>query len=174
MAVILDITISLDGFVTAPNAGPDNGLGDDGLALHAWAIGDRTPEDLRILSAATEATGAVVMGRNTFDVVDGPGGWNDDRHYGADQGEVPPPCFVVTHEAPAHVRIGWLRSVYNIFHAFSTNCFIDEIAVARGADCRDVMLEVLGPARQIKSTAELGVEQLRNYGAPLQPKVSNK
>lgn len=105
MAVILDITISLDGFVTAPNAGPDNGLGDDGLALHAWAIGDRTPEDLRILSAATEATGAVVMGRNTFDVVDGPGGWNDDRHYGADQGEVPPPCFVVTHEAPAHVRL---------------------------------------------------------------------
>jgi isoquinoline 1-oxidoreductase subunit beta len=71
-------------------------------------------------------------------------------------------------EAPAHVRIGWLRSVYNIFHAFSTNCFIDEVAVARGADCREVMLEVLGPARQIKSTAELGVEQLRNYGASLE------
>lgn len=70
-------------------------------------------------------------------------------------------------EAPAHVRIGWLRSVYNIFHAFSTNCFIDEIAAARGADCRDVMLEVLGPPRKITSTAELGVEQLRNYGAPL-------
>jgi isoquinoline 1-oxidoreductase beta subunit len=70
-------------------------------------------------------------------------------------------------EAPAHVRIGWLRSVYNIFHAFSTNCFIDEIASARGADCRDVMLEVLGPARKITSMAELGVQELRNYGAPL-------
>src|SRR4051812_49234091 len=107
MAVILDITMSLDGFVTAPNAGPDNGLGDDGLSLHAWAIGDRTPEDVRLLSAGVEATGAVVMGRNTFDVVDGPNGWSDERHYGADQGDAaaPPPCFVVTHHAPEHVRL---------------------------------------------------------------------
>lgn len=107
MAVILDITISLDGFVTAPNAGPDNGLGDDGRALHEWAIGDRTPEDLEILTLGAAVTGAVVMGRNTFDVVDGPGGWNDDMHYAADQGDAatPPPCFVVTHEAPAQVRL---------------------------------------------------------------------
>ena len=26
-------------------------------------------------------------------------------HYGADQGDVPPPCFVVTHHAPEHVRL---------------------------------------------------------------------
>jgi isoquinoline 1-oxidoreductase subunit beta len=71
-------------------------------------------------------------------------------------------------EASAHVRIGWLRSVYNIFHAFSTNCFIDEIAVARSADCREVMLELFGPARKITSLAELGVEQLRNYGGSLE------
>ena len=32
--VIADITMSLDGFVTAPNAGPQNGLGDDGMPLH--------------------------------------------------------------------------------------------------------------------------------------------
>ena len=99
MAVILDITISLDGFVTA---GPGEGLG----ALHEWAIGDgRTPEDVQQLAALTDATGAVVMGRHTFDVVDGPDGWNDDIHYGADQGDVPPPCFVVTHHAPDHVRL---------------------------------------------------------------------
>lgn len=70
-------------------------------------------------------------------------------------------------EAPAHVRIGWLRSVYNIFHAFATNCFIDEIAHARGADAKDVMLEIFGPARSIATPAELGVEQLRNYGGSL-------
>ncbi|KQY46411.1 dihydrofolate reductase family protein [Cellulomonas sp. Root137] len=105
MAVILDITISLDGFVTGPNAGPDNGLGDDGLPLHEWAIGDRTPEDVEVLATLTAATGAVVMGRHTFDVVDAPDGWNDERHYGADQGDEPPPCFVVTHHAPARVRL---------------------------------------------------------------------
>jgi isoquinoline 1-oxidoreductase beta subunit len=70
-------------------------------------------------------------------------------------------------EAPAHVRIGWLRSVYNIFHGFATNSFIDEIAHARGADTRDVMLEIFGPARSIETPAELGVTEMRNYGAPL-------
>jgi isoquinoline 1-oxidoreductase beta subunit len=70
-------------------------------------------------------------------------------------------------EAPAHVRIGWLRSVYNIFHAFASNSFIDEVAHARGADCREVMLEIFGPARSIETPAELGVEQLRNYGGSL-------
>jgi isoquinoline 1-oxidoreductase beta subunit len=70
-------------------------------------------------------------------------------------------------EAPAHVRIGWLRSVYNIFHSFASNCFIDEIAHARGADTRDVMLEIFGPARRITTPAELGVKELRNYGGSL-------
>ncbi len=61
-------------------------------------------------------------------------------------------------EAKAHVRIGWLRSVYNIFHAFAIGSFIDELAHARGADPRDVLLEVLGPPRTV-SLAELGIEQ---------------
>jgi isoquinoline 1-oxidoreductase beta subunit len=69
--------------------------------------------------------------------------------------------------APAHVRIGWLRSVYNIFHAFAENCFIDEIAHARGADMRDVLLALYGAPRQIKSLEALGVKEMRNYGAPL-------
>ncbi|WP_456843820.1 dihydrofolate reductase family protein [Cellulomonas sp. P5_C6] len=107
MAVILDITISLDGFVTAPNAGPGNGLGDDGLVLHEWAIGDRTAQDEQLLTRGEAVTGAVVMGRHTFDVVDAPDGWNDERHYGADKGDpaAPLPCFVVTHHAPDHVRL---------------------------------------------------------------------
>jgi isoquinoline 1-oxidoreductase beta subunit len=70
-------------------------------------------------------------------------------------------------EAPAYVRIGWLRSVYNIFHSFATNSFIDEIAHARGADTRDVMLEIFGPARSIQTPAELGVTEMRNYGGSL-------
>jgi isoquinoline 1-oxidoreductase beta subunit len=70
-------------------------------------------------------------------------------------------------EAKAHVRIGWLRSVYNIFHAFSVNSFIDELAHARGEDTRDVLLEVLGPPRTL-SLAELGIEKLPNYGGSLE------
>jgi isoquinoline 1-oxidoreductase subunit beta len=69
-------------------------------------------------------------------------------------------------DAPAHVRIGWLRSVCNVFHAFAVQSFIDEIAHARRADPRDVRLELLGPARKAEP-AELGVPKVPNYGAPL-------
>ena len=39
------------------------------------------------------------MGRNLFDVVDGPGGWSDDIGYGA-HNVGRPPFFVVTHKRP--------------------------------------------------------------------------
>ena len=72
-----------------------------------------------------------------------------------------------TCDAAAHVRIGWLRSVYNIFHAFSAGSFMDELAHARGKDPRENLLELFGPAR-IVTLQELGVDKLRNYGAPLE------
>ena len=81
---------------------------------------------------------------------------NDDLQQGVlDLALAVPNVRAETCEATAHTRIGWLRSVYNIFQAFAIGSFIDEIAHARGADPRDVWLEVLGPARQM-SLAELG------------------
>ncbi|MCE9661005.1 MAG: molybdopterin-dependent oxidoreductase [Burkholderiales bacterium] len=52
-------------------------------------------------------------------------------------------------EAVAHTRIGWLRSVNNIQHAFAAQSFIAEIAQAQGKDHRDYLLEMLGPDRRI-------------------------
>ncbi|MEO5725385.1 MAG: molybdopterin cofactor-binding domain-containing protein, partial [Byssovorax sp.] len=69
-------------------------------------------------------------------------------------------------EAPAHVRVGWLRSVCNIQHSFAIGSFIDEIAHAKKADPRDVLLEIIGPPRLV-STSDLGVDKVNNYGAPL-------
>lgn len=69
-------------------------------------------------------------------------------------------------EARAHTRIGWLRSVANIYHAFAAQSFIDELAQARGADPRTTLLEVIGPAR-IVTPAELGVRKLPNYDQSL-------
>jgi isoquinoline 1-oxidoreductase beta subunit len=68
--------------------------------------------------------------------------------------------------ASAHVRIGWLRSVHNINFAFAMGSFVDELAQARSADPRDVLLEIVGPARVV-SPADLGVAKVPNYGAPL-------
>jgi dihydrofolate reductase len=41
MKVVADISMSLDGFVTGPNAGLHNGLGDGGEPLHTWAVDGR-------------------------------------------------------------------------------------------------------------------------------------
>jgi isoquinoline 1-oxidoreductase subunit beta len=69
-------------------------------------------------------------------------------------------------DATAHTRIGWLRSVYNIFQGFSIGSFVDELADAKKADPRDVWLELIGPPRKM-SLSDLGVERMRNYGQPL-------
>ncbi len=55
-------------------------------------------------------------------------------------------------EATAHARIGWLRSVNNIQHAFAAQSFIAEVAQAQGKDHRDFLLEMLGPDRLIDPT----------------------
>jgi isoquinoline 1-oxidoreductase subunit beta len=63
--------------------------------------------------------------------------------------------------APAHVRIGWYRSVSNIPHAFALSSFADELAHAAGRDPKDYLLELLGPDRQM-SPVDLG--DVWNYG----------
>ena len=62
----------------------------------------------------------------------------------------------------AKVRIGWLRSVCNIFQSFAINSFSDEIAHARGADPLDNLLGLLGPDREIDVSA-IGMEATEGY-----------
>ena len=49
--------------------------------------------------------------------------------------------------ASAHVRIGWFRSVANIYHAFATHSFADELAHYAGRDPLEYLLELIGPSR---------------------------
>ena len=39
---------------------------------------------------------------------------------------------VLMGKAPAHTRIGWMRSVTNINHVFAVCSFVDELANAKG------------------------------------------
>jgi isoquinoline 1-oxidoreductase beta subunit len=77
-----------------------------------------------------------------------------------------PSVLVEVCEAKAMTRIGWLRSVANIYHAFAVQTFFDELAAARGKDPVDNLMELLGPPR-IVSLDELGIASLPNYGQPL-------
>lgn len=69
-------------------------------------------------------------------------------------------------DAKAHVRIGWLRSVCNIYHAFAVCGFADELAHAAGADPRDYLLRLAGPSRKV-NPADDGAEY-SNYGQSLE------
>jgi dihydrofolate reductase/uncharacterized protein YndB with AHSA1/START domain len=104
--VVVDISMSLDGYVTAAGADLEHGLGVGGEGLHAWARGEKTALDTELLEASVARTGAVIMGRHTFDFVDGPNGWAGDLGYGGEPTPADPPAvFVVTHSMPEHVRL---------------------------------------------------------------------
>jgi isoquinoline 1-oxidoreductase beta subunit len=66
--------------------------------------------------------------------------------------------------AKAHVRIGWLRSVANIYHAFAIQCFTDELAHAAGRDPLDYLLDLIGKPR----TIDFNGVSYPNYGASLE------
>jgi isoquinoline 1-oxidoreductase beta subunit len=66
--------------------------------------------------------------------------------------------------ADAHVRIGWFRSVCNIFHAFAAHSFADELAQAARRDSLEFMLEMLGPGKVIDLKGQGA--NYSNYGAP--------
>ena len=154
--IIGDISASLDGFVTGPDPGPDNGLGTGGEALHVWAFSD-DPDDRRVVRESTSRSGAVVLGRRLFDIVDGPQGWNDDVGYGA--GEVgTPPFVVVTSAPPESVRrsdLDWTFVTTGLADAVGAARERAEAASAERGEDLDVVL--MGGGATIGSALEAGL-----------------
>ena len=68
-------------------------------------------------------------------------------------------------EANAHVRIGWMRSVANVYHAFAKESFVAELAHQTQVDHKDFLLQLIGKDRHVDfaaSNAKYG-----NYGDDL-------
>lgn len=140
-SLVLDMSMSLDGFVTGPNAGPGNGLGDGGERLHAWIFaGAATGEggvpgrpagvDGEVMDRLMES-GAVLAGRNTFELA---GGWGGDHHGGV-------PIFIVSRHEPIAAAAEWPLVTY-----------LDDVeeAIARAKDAageRDVLFHGVATAR---------------------------
>ena len=126
------------------------------------------------LKAATDAKGRPTawLQRSAFPPISST--FDVSARYGGDgelaQGWVDLPFDIPNLRAengPAqnHLRIGWLRSVANIYQAFAIQSFIDELAAAAGRDRIEYFLEVLGKPRRIDFKAE-GTTNA-NYGKPL-------
>lgn len=101
--VVVDLSVSLDGFIAGSDDGPALPLGRGGEGLFTWM--GAGPESNRVESrlAPPDASkivvdewmtdaGAIISGRRTFDVANG---WKDGH-------PIDVPIFVVTHQAPTH------------------------------------------------------------------------
>jgi isoquinoline 1-oxidoreductase subunit beta len=99
---------------------------------------------------------------------DGKSVYGDDGELGMGWIDVPfqiPNFQAENGPAKPPVRIGWLRSVANVYHAFGVQCFIDELAHAAGQDPIEYWLGALGTARKLDFKGE--VDNFTNYGKPI-------
>ena len=82
--------------------------------------------------------------------------------------------------AEAHVRIGWFRSVANIYQVFAASSFVDELAHAAGRNPLEYQLDLLGAGGVLDLKAD-GVKELelrrarrevsaRHAAAPARPR----
>src|SRR3970040_1768057 len=98
--VIYDISMSLDGFIAAANVRPEAGLGDGGERLHDWGFNSADPRNCEIEEALLATTGAVIVGRTTYNL--------SILNWGADgpTGAARVPTVVVSHGVPQDIPDG--------------------------------------------------------------------
>ncbi|MFI5897315.1 dihydrofolate reductase family protein [Actinoplanes sp. NPDC051513] len=148
----MDISMSLDGFMTAAGRTPEEPMGPGGLRLMDWAFADA--EGAKVLRDAVAGLGASIAGRETYETslpwwgADGPSG--DARR----------PLFVLTHEAPK-------SSPENGVYTFVTDGLgsaLDQAVAA--ADGRDVC--IMGGARTSQQYLAAGlVDELSIHLVPV-------
>jgi dihydrofolate reductase len=144
---VLDMSVSLDGFVCGPNETPDNGLGDNGRRLHWWIREEAEAEPEGVNAEVMNelmATGAVVAGRGT---VEPAGWWDGDHHDGV-------PVFILTRtRKPADVEQWPLITVLDDATEAITRA-------KEAAGDRDVLVHGVGCAQAALSAGVLDELQL--------------
>ena len=94
--VVLDVSMSLDGYTTGPNVREAEPMGDGGERLHAWMFGNGAASEIDAGYRTVDANvGAAVVGRRSFDLGVGP--WGGTPWPGV-------PSFVVTHRVRPDLR----------------------------------------------------------------------
>jgi dihydrofolate reductase len=149
--VIVDISMSLDGFITAANRTPEEPTGAGGHRLVEWAFG-ADEENRRYLENAGQDLGAVIAGRETYDT--------SVPWWGPDGPVRRTPVFVVTHQAPA-------ESPENGVYTFVTGGIRDALDQARAAAGGKVVA-VMGGANLIQQYLAAGlVDEISLHVVPV-------
>jgi dihydrofolate reductase len=100
---VLDMSLSIDGFIAGPNETMENGLGDGGERLHDGVFTEGGPQGVdREVIDEMMSTAAIVAGRGTFEPA---GGWRGDHHDGA-------PIFIYSRREPGIDISGWPLVTY--------------------------------------------------------------
>jgi dihydrofolate reductase len=172
----LDISMSLDGYIAAPDQTLEDPLGKGGMRLHEWLFGlksfreqhgleggeRRSPDD-EIVAEITRGIGAVVMGRKMFS--GGAGAWESDPNADAWWGDDPPfhaPVFVLTH----HERAPLVKQGGTTFH-FVTDGIGSALEQARSA-AGDKDISLAGGAAVAQQYLAAGLlDELQIHVAPV-------
>jgi dihydrofolate reductase len=115
----LDMTVSLDGFVTGPQDSRADPMGVDGFRLFNWLDHREGPGPDGQVYAEMMTTGALIAGRRTYEHADR---WQGDHHDGV-------PIFVLTRHIPDETPPGSVRYVTDV-----VACAEQARAAAGGAD----------------------------------------
>ncbi|TDC87328.1 dihydrofolate reductase [Saccharopolyspora aridisoli] len=175
---VLYMAMSLDGFIAGPEDGPGNGLGNGGLRLHEW-LGEPVagyphfdpPGVSGKVFAEVMRTGAVVVGRKTFDHA---GHWDGD-HHGV-------PIFVPTRGTAPEPQSGWVHYVPDVATAMreaKAAAGAEDVMVHGAALAQSLLREglldeleiqlipvVLGDGRRLFGTDHVELELTRVLDAP--------
>jgi len=150
--VILVMSMSLDGFITAANRRPEEPMGDGGLRLHEWAMGEDA-RSRKILEEGVRGLGAVIAGRRTYD--DSVAWWGAD----GPTGPARQPVFVVSHDIPDDIPEGGVYTFVNDIEA----------ALARAqAAAGDKVVSVMGGANIAQQFLRAGlVDEIQIHLVPV-------
>ena len=151
--VIFDISLSLDGFMTAANQRPQEPMGDGGPRLVEWAFGD-DERDRAILTDGIASIGAVIAGRRTYDT--SVAWWGSDGPTGSAR----LPVFVVSHSVPDETPEGGV-------YAFVTGGIERALEAAKAA-AGDKDVTVMGGAQTGQQFIAAGlVDELSLHVVPV-------
>ena len=177
---VLYMSMALDGFIAGPDDHAGQGLCAGGEVLHDW-LGEMTggPESFRPPGASATvfsealATGAVLVGRKTFDYA---GRWNGDHHDGI-------PIFVPTRgepDEPVSERVHYVTDGVESAMAQAKAAAGDANVMVHGAELAQSLLRagvldeleihlvpiVLGDGRRLFGGERIPLEVVRVLDAP--------